>query len=154
MKKNKIIAAAIYCPVIQEFGYAEKGKGVYINGVRVRASACRTLPHSYGCTNTLLNPRMVRPIKKLADASRKLLLWHNEFDCVAPSALMVASGRRDWYVSDCEGMHDWDYVAPKLFFSESGCKVTNLKGMPWQLGDKDMLAANSALHPQLLKLLR
>ena len=62
-----------------------------------------------------------------------------------------ADGRRDWRASQGGGL--WDYAAGSLILSEAGCIVTNFKGEPWSLQDREILSANKYLHPKLLKIM-
>ena len=46
----------------------------------------------------------------------------------------------------------------ELFFAkkgltEAGCKVTNFKGEPWSLKDREILSANKYLHSKLLEIM-
>ena len=45
-----------------------------------------------------------------------------------------------------------DFAPVYLILKEAGCKVTDMKGNPWKFGQLEMVAANPALHKQLLKL--
>lgn len=51
------------------------------------------------------------------------------------------------------GLKCWDMAAGVLVLRESGATVTSLDGSPWSIETTDVLAANPALHAELLALL-
>ena len=75
---------------------------------------------------------------------------YSSFGCMGVNACYVASGRRDWIVPLVGSI--WDYAPAYLLLKESGCKVTDTSGKPWKFGVLEMVAANPAIHKQLLKL--
>jgi len=73
------------------------------------------------------------------------------FGSAGVSVMYQADGRRDWRASQGGGL--WDYAGPSLILTEAGCKVTNFKGEPWSLKDREILSANKYLHAKLLKIM-
>ena len=47
MHQSKLLLGAIYAPAIDEFYLAEKGKGAYLNGVKIQVSDVSDLSQSY-----------------------------------------------------------------------------------------------------------
>lgn len=45
-KNGEPVAAVVYQPVMDDLYYAEKGKGAYLNGLRLQVSTCDTLVES------------------------------------------------------------------------------------------------------------
>ena len=60
----------------------------------------------------------------------------------------LAGGRLDGYWE----MHlrPWDWAAGWLLVEEAGGRVTDMKGEPWSLASRDLLASNGLLHGELL----
>jgi myo-inositol-1(or 4)-monophosphatase len=63
----------------------------------------------------------------------------------------VAAGRFDGFWE--RGLNPWDIAAGILLVREAGGIVTDADGGPSPLEKGEILAANEALHPQILKLL-
>jgi myo-inositol-1(or 4)-monophosphatase len=62
----------------------------------------------------------------------------------------VASGRFDGFWEF--GLKPWDTAAGVIMVEESGGKVTDLKGQPYQLGGTSILASNGLIHDEMVKL--
>ncbi len=63
----------------------------------------------------------------------------------------VACGRFDgfWEMS----LHPWDSAAGLLIVREAGGKVTKFDGSPYTHYDKEILATNSKIHTQMMRVL-
>ncbi|MEE8335071.1 MAG: inositol monophosphatase family protein [Candidatus Neomarinimicrobiota bacterium] len=48
-------------------------------------------------------------------------------------------------------LHPWDTAAGIILVNEAGGKVTGMDGLPFSIFKKQLLAANSALHPEMLR---
>jgi myo-inositol-1(or 4)-monophosphatase len=113
MHRDELVLGTIYAPAIDEFYFAEKGKGAYLNGVKIQVSAVSNLGQSYilyceggekdrGRTGGLLHkvyPR-VTDIRKLGSAGLETA-W-------------VAYGKREAYFTT--KIEPWD-VAPVSYWS-------------------------------------
>lgn len=146
--KGEIILGAVYLPFTDEFCFAEKGKGAFLNGKRMQCSEKKEWAYSYGIggmrassKNTLLR----EVIGKLSNNTA----WIMAIASSAVTAVYIADGRRDWYVS--RGSSIWDYAGPSIIMKETGLLVTNSQGHDWSLADKEIFVANSHLHPELIK---
>jgi len=150
-RNGRMEMATIYNPCTDELFFAQRGKGAFLNGKRTYCSKHRTWADSYGLVSSNLsgkrNPVILRNLLK---NSRKEKIWVSMIGSSAVSALYQADGRRDWRVSIGGGL--WDYASPALILKEAGCVVTNLKGEPWSIKDREFLAANRYLHPRLLRI--
>lgn len=146
--KKKVILSAVYLPATKELFFAKRGKGAYRNGKRIRCSNKKDWKSSLGCVPAILDDRTVVFFKGFMDQAKGKGLVINNFG--SANGVYVALGRRDWCVSI--GAHLWDYAPGFLILKEAGCTVTDLKGKPWQMGDRELMAANPRLHKQLLKL--
>jgi myo-inositol-1(or 4)-monophosphatase len=147
----QVIAGVIFNPVTQDFFSAEKGKGAYLNGKRLKVSARKDMEEALIATGN----SSFRPDKDqyhlvttaVSDAVHSLR-------CSGSAALdlaYVAAGKYDafWH----RGLKRWDIAAGLLMVQESSGIVRDLfmKGNPLETGD--VLACNSALSPKLDKLL-
>ncbi|MEW6610277.1 MAG: inositol monophosphatase [Patescibacteria group bacterium] len=151
-RNKQVIAAAIYDPCQHELMYAERGKGTYKNGKKVYCSRTRSLMYSYGSVSAMVRKERFTFMTKLMKHTGGEDVWISGFGSIAVSALYVADGRRDWIAST--GAFVWDYAAPALILSESGCRVSNSNGQEWQMDDRSLIAANPKLHRKLIDVLR
>lgn len=150
--KNIMQLATIFDPVHNELFFAERGQGALLNGRPIACSTRPELRHSFGCLNSHWSPHRIDWLKKVIRTAETNDFWTSGFGSVAISSAYVAAGRRDWYCGF--GASLWDYAAPSLVLSEAGCKVTNAKGEAWQIHHRELIAANKALHPTILKMIR
>jgi len=79
------------------------------------------------------------------DGARISLTWAS----AAVSLAAVAAGNLDGFVG--HKLEPWDMAAAVPILLEAGAKVTNIAGEPWQIGDESIVAANPALHDQILR---
>ncbi|MEK7648666.1 MAG: inositol monophosphatase [Patescibacteria group bacterium] len=150
--RNSIVEyAAIYLPCTDELFYARKGSGATMNGIPIQCSKKESLQKSYGAGFASWHRERLTILKKFVDAADAYEYWVCGTGSTVVSAVYVAAGKRDWFISsDC---NVWDYAAASLILLGSGCRVTNFKGEEWTLQDDEFLAANEALHKQLLKII-
>jgi myo-inositol-1(or 4)-monophosphatase len=150
MHESELLLGAVYAPAIDEFYFAEKGKGAYLNGVKIQVSDVSDLGHSYilYCeggdkdrerTGKLLHniyPR-VTDIRKLGSAGLETA-W-------------VAAGKREAYFTT--RIEPWDVAPGVLLVQEAGGKVSDFQGNPWRPQTSDLLFCNKKLHEKILGLL-
>src|SRR3989344_5382267 len=148
--KNEIILSAIHLPVTDELFFAKAGKGAFLNGTRIHCSPAKNLDTSIGCGFVGSRKRTLHFVKRLLGSVRGEGLFLNSFGCISMNSCYVACGRKDWAVSLYGEIHD--FAPTYLILKEAGCTVTNCKGEPWTMGDNEAVAANPAMHKQLLKL--
>jgi myo-inositol-1(or 4)-monophosphatase len=150
MHKGELLLGAIYAPAIDEFYFAEKGKGAYLNDVKIHVSDVSELGQSYifyceggdkdrARTGELLQkvyPR-VTDIRKLGSAGLETA-W-------------VAAGKGEAYFTT--RIEPWDVAPGVLLVQEAGGKVSDFQGNPWQPVTGDLLFSNQKLHERILSLL-
>ena len=152
--RGQMILSAIYEPNLDEFLFAEKGKGTYLNNKRAHCSKTREVAFSYGVGSSTFAAsdfKWLKPIAREAERRGGFGIWMNDLGSMATAVAFVASGRRDWKISEGSGI--WDYAPPALVMSEAGCKISRFNGQPWQFGDREIVAANPILHNKLIKLI-
>ncbi|MGA2671476.1 MAG: inositol monophosphatase family protein [Dehalococcoidia bacterium] len=150
MHQNELLLGVIYAPAIDEFYFAENGKGAYLNGVRIRVSDVSDLSQAYilyceggernrGRTGKLLHKvyPLVTDIRKLGSAGLETA-W-------------VAAGKGEAYFTT--KIEPWDVAPGVLLVQEAGGKVSDFQGHPWQPQTNDLLFSNKKLHGKILSLL-
>jgi myo-inositol-1(or 4)-monophosphatase len=150
-KGPEIIAGLIFEPLVQQLFWAEKGKGSFHNGARMRVSSRKDLTESLIATgNTAFraeDPQYERLAMELSRASMGLR-------CMGSAALdlaYVACGKLEafWQI----GLKQWDMAAGMLMVREAGGVVRDMrmKGDPYVTSN--IVASNATLAPQLDKLM-
>jgi len=150
MHQSELLLGAIYAPAIDEFYFAEKGKGAYLNGAKLQVSDVSDLSQSYilyceggdkdrGRTGELLQKvyPLVTDIRKLGSAGLETA-W-------------VAASKGDAYFST--KIEPWDVAPGVLLVREAGGKVSDFQGNPWRPQTGDLLFSNKKLHDRILGLI-
>ncbi len=147
--KGDIVMAAVYNPHLNEFFFAEKGKGAILNDKPIRVSQKSVTLHSClvtGFPYTYINEpngplevfeRFVRkgvPVRRLGSAAIDLC-W-------------VACGRFDGFFE--QKLEPWDSAAGFLIVEEAGGRVTDFKGDPFSIYQHKVVATNGLIHAEML----
>ncbi|TVY10170.1 inositol monophosphatase family protein [Paenibacillus cremeus] len=145
--KGEVIVGVVYDPMHDELYVAEKGKGAYVKGKRMKVSLEQKLSDSLIATGfpadrQMALPTNMRGVQALTTKVRNLR--------VAGSAALhmayVAAGRLSgfWEI----GLNAWDVAAGALLISESGGKVTDTLGNPYSLQVRNILCSNGQIHDE------
>ena len=147
--KGDIVMAAVYNPHLNEFFFAEKGKGATLNDKPIRVSQKSETLHSClvtGFPYTYINEpngplevfeRFVRkgvPVRRLGSAAIDLC-W-------------VACGRFDGFFE--QKLEPWDSAAGFLIVEEAGGRVTDFRGDAFSIYQHKVVATNGLIHAEML----
>lgn len=151
-----ITAGTVYDPVKNEFFFAERGKGAYFNERRLRVSGRRTMPDSLFATGIPFlgrgdeadHARFVTELANVMAVSSGV----RRSGSAALDLAWVAAGRFDGYWE--RGLSTWDIAAGILLVREAGGFVSDFASRDKALATGDVVAANPAIHTELLKTLR
>lgn len=148
--KGKMLLGAVYNPIMEEYYFAEKGKGATLNGQKISVSqkkevlqSCLVTGFPYTYLEDENGPlqvfsRLIKkgiPVRRLGSAAIDLC-W-------------VAAGRFDGFYE--HQLHAWDSAAGFLIVEEAGGKVTNLKGETYSPYEFGIIATNGKIHDELVK---
>jgi myo-inositol-1(or 4)-monophosphatase len=152
-RDNEIIAGLIYEPLRDEFFWAEKGVGAYVNDRRLRVSARRQLADAVIGTGIPFRERgehesYLRTLREVMGATAGV----RRQGSAALDLAYVAAGRYDGFWEF--GLQPWDIAAGILIVREAGGYITDLSGGHDMLVSGDVLAANDHLHAPLARLLK
>lgn len=151
-KDGEIVMAAVYNPHLDEFYFAEKGKGATLNDQPIHVStqdkainACLVTGFPYTYINTANGPleifeRFVRkgvPVRRLGSAAIDLC-W-------------VAAGRFDGFYE--HKLEAWDSAAGYLIVEEAGGKVTDHAGNKFSVYQHKLLATNGHIHDEMVDII-
>lgn len=153
-EEGDIVAGAVYQPLTDEFFWAEKGKGAYLNDRRLRVSARKNIGEALFATGI--------PVRGLSGDHDKFILQQRaimeetagvrRYGAAALDLAWLAAGRFEgfWEMK----LNLWDIAAGVLLVKEAGGMISDLSGRDKYLESGDIVAANNQLHGQFLKLLR
>ena len=144
-------AGAVYCPVLRELFYAERGQGAFCNQQPIRVIDHGRLADSHVSTgfsclragweecNNL--PYFCAVAKEAREIRR--------FGSAAMDLCYVAAGKLDafWELA----LAPWDVAAGILVIREAGGIMTRLDGRDAQVGHGPIVASNGLLHAWLLE---
>jgi len=148
--KNESILGVISFPVLCITAIAEKGKGSFMNGKRIKVSNKKTLDHSFVLFEFSYADRIkkVSFLKKLVNKTIDV----RNFGSAIYNLLLIARGKCDGYV--VLTTNEWDIAAGFLIVEEAGGKVTDLKGRKWKPNQHQFVISNNKVHKELLKYLK
>ncbi len=149
-RHGRIEAGVIFLPRLGELFVAERGRGARLNGRPIRVSRTTSLDDAVVALwhdDTVWRDRRLRErIARLALRVRSLRIFGAAF-----SLAYVAAGRLDGYWEQSAG--PWDVAAGILLVGEAGGRVTNGRGMPFDLDQSTILASNGRIHRHLVSAL-
>jgi myo-inositol-1(or 4)-monophosphatase len=147
------VAAAVHAPYFREMFTAEKGKGAFLNGQRIRVSRRSRLHQCLLATgfSYQLWEREDNNMDHFVHFLRKAQAVRRP-GAAALDLCYVACGRLDgfWEI----GLKPWDVAAGRLIVAEAGGRVTNMEGKPYVLGDPDFMATNGSVHRSMIRVFR
>ncbi len=154
-QENEIVAGAIYDVTRDETYTAEKGKGAFLNGKRIRVAKVDDLKQSILITGFYYDrgKMMNETVDKIKDFFANSILGLRRLGSAALDLCYVASGRAAgfWEFE----LSPWDFAAGKLLVEEAGGKVTGRSGEPIDIFKKSyIVASNSRIHDRMLEILR
>lgn len=144
MCNNEIIQGAIYQPLFDEFFYAERHGGAFLNGKIIKAI-----------------PEVKSPMLSFAYLQEKqyrslvdripFLYTFRHLGAAALDMAYVASGRMDAMLS--QGLYWWDLAAGILLVQEAGGKVADFKGNNVCADSTSCIVATPQIYPLLAEIL-
>lgn len=150
-RRGRIQTGVILLPRLGELLVAERGRGAYLNGRRLRVSRTADLGDAVLALwhdDSVWRDRALRArLSALALAARQARIEGAGFGLA-----YVAAGRLDAYWEQSAG--PWDMAAGVLLVEEAGGRVTDGGGRPLDLEQPTILASNGRLHGRILRFLR
>lgn len=144
---DRLIAACVHDPVLDETFLAGLGAGATRNGQPIRVSCCDSIDHALLVVSfpsridrdSLDLQRFIRVICDSGASIRRL-------GSAALNLCYVADGRLDGYWAT--SLKPWDVAAGALILHEAGGKIQHINGSEFDLRDPQILAT---CHDQLLQ---
>jgi myo-inositol-1(or 4)-monophosphatase len=152
-KGGRVSHGVVFDPVKGEMFTAERGRGAWLNGARIRvvddadlsrAVVATGIPHASARARHGRYLPMLEGVMREAAGVRRL-------GAAALDLAYVASGR--FAVHFEFGLSPWDIAAGALLVEEAGGTVTDTAGGDTFLQSGNVLATNGRLHPRMLAIL-
>lgn len=147
--EGKMVMGAVFNPFLDEFFFAERGKGALLNGDQIYVSektsvmdACVVTGFPYTYLDMPNGPldvfdRFIRrgvPVRRLGSAAIDLC-W-------------VAAGRFDAFYE--HKLNAWDSAAGFLMVEEAGGKITNFNNEYYSPYQPTIVASNGKIHDEMI----
>ena len=149
---DEIQMGVVYIPRTNELFHAERGKGAYLNGIRIHVSErpfanavlCTALPVYHKEHASVCSEIIVEAFANCNDIRR--------FGACAPELCYVAMGRCELYFEYI--LSPWDYASASLIVTEAGGVISSINGNKVSLTrPTGVIAANNmANHRQMLEI--
>ena len=145
-----LTVGAVLAPYLQEFFWAEAGRGAWLNGRCLAVSACTTLSDALLASGFPYDIR-TNEHNNLSEWSHMATRCRGLRRCGAAALDLawVAAGRFDAFWEFRLG--PWDLAAGALMVREAGGVLSAPDGSSEFLWQGDLVAGNAVLQPQLLR---
>ncbi len=147
------VLGVAYDPFMERMVVAEKGKGAFLNGKKLRVSKYKKMQGAY--ISHCVWSRMQYPLKGFIED----LIFKNKAQCfpmgsIVYNAMLLAAGEIDGITFPHYTAHD--VAAIKIIVEEAGGRVTDFWGREQRYDRpvKGAIISNGYLHSQLLKLVQ
>jgi myo-inositol-1(or 4)-monophosphatase len=144
---GEMVAGVTYDPLRDEMFVAEKGKGAWLNGRRIRVSKTKTLQESLTATGF---PSQKRHENPNVHFYQQITLRSHGVRRVGSAGLdlaYVACGRLEGFWEF--NLNPWDTSAGYLLVEEAGGTVTHFDGGRFTLDSREVLATNGLVLGEL-----
>ena len=148
--KKEMISGVIYAPYIKELFVAEKGKGAYFNGRKMKPSKIEQEEGSLAVTGFPYGIRdgYERVFKNFKDFTLRSQAVRR-IGSAALDMAYTACGRFDFFWE--EGISAWDIAAGIIIAKEAGCAVSDYQGENNYFDNQSIVVSgNKTLHKQVL----
>lgn len=152
-KNKKLILGVVNIPYLKELFYAQKGKGAFLNNKKIEISNISSLNKSliatgFPYTRISSNIDNIKYLKKMI----KIVQGIRRSGSAAIDICYVACGRLDGYWE--LGLKKMDTAAAQIILNEAGGKVTDFVGNSIDENFSKIIASNSLIHNEIIKVLR
>lgn len=148
--EGQILCGAVYDPVRDELFSGSRGGGAFVNGEPITVSDVERLEDGLLLTGFpyAFREKMEFPMGLF----RSFLVASQAVRRAGAAALdlcYLAAGRCDgfWELD----LNPWDTVAGVVIAEEAGARVTNFDGRNFSIYSKEILASNSLIHDEMIR---
>ena len=148
--RKEIIAGVIYNPILNEFFWAHKGSGAWLNGTRIRVSNRRRLEDCMIATGFQIKHKesLSSYFKEFISIGAKTGI--RRLGSAALDLAYVANGKFDGYWE--HNLNIWDIAGGIIIVKEAGGIVVNEMGKSFDISnDSCIIASNNGIYEELIK---
>jgi len=152
-KKGQVILGVVYDAMRDELFVAEKGKGAYLNGKKIKVSKAASLKKSLLITGFYYDrgKAMISNLEVIKIFFQKDIVGLRRLGAAALDLSYIACGRATgfWEFK----LSPWDFAAGKLLIEEAGGKITDKEGNQLKLENSYVVASNGKIHQEIIKVI-
>jgi myo-inositol-1(or 4)-monophosphatase len=151
--KNKVMLGVVFDPLRKELFFAEKNKGAFLNGQKIKVSKVERLCDALLVTGFAYERGdiMRKNLEKIENFFSSGMHGIRRTGSAALDLCYVACGRTDGYWEFA--LKPWDHAAGSLIVKEAGGKITKINGEEYDFRVRDILASNGKIHEKMLEIL-
>lgn len=143
--KGTIIVSVVANPILDEYFWASKGGGAFLNSKPIHVSGIQNLHHAYvvfGRYREQYSSQFHQLIKDFQSVRNP--------GSAALALAYIAVGRIEGAIYS--KLSPWDVAGGWLLIEEAGGIITNLNGSPFSFEDPSLLAGNQQTHNHIKKM--
>jgi myo-inositol-1(or 4)-monophosphatase len=150
LNHGQVALGVVYVPPRDELFVAERGKGAFLAGKRLKVSSTPDLLHSLVCTGFPYDrpgklPQLTRVINGFAEVAQTV----RADGSAAADLCYIAAGRFDTFWEN--DLSPWDTAAGSLMITEAGGRISAGQGEPYDMYSREILASNGLVHEASLE---
>jgi len=139
--KHEVVLGIVYEFGLDEYFYAWKGGGAWLNGEAIRTSQVKKVGQALIATGfPYTNFTYLKEFMQSMDHFMKHSNGLRRLGSAATDIAYVACGRYDGFYE--YGLHPWDIAAGMILVSEAGGEVCDFAGQAFPLFQETFIAAN------------
>jgi len=147
-KKEPIVGVVIEMPHLKIYS-AIRNKGAWCEGIPINCSNTKLIKDSllitgFGYNHGDLWEKNMLLFKYFTDICHGV----RRLGSAAIDICHIAAGQADGFWEF--DLHPWDTAAGILIAKESGCRITKLNGLKYNIYDKSILVTNGEIHDEML----
>jgi len=141
----------VYDPARDQLFYAQTGQGAFLDGAPLHAAGREELLGTLVAFDWAREPQIRNTLLRIVNHVAPRIGSIRALGSAALGPCYVAAGWLDAYFHG--RLSPWDAAASAVIVREAGGQATDFDGQPWPLDSPRLLAANSAVHPKILRLI-
>lgn len=139
----------VYDPLRDEMFSAERGRGAYLNGHRIKVSETRHFDDAVVGTEWARAPKLRDRTARTLTKMVARAMTARSTGSAALSMCYVAAARLDAYFHF--SLSPWDVAAAALIVEEAGGRVTTPANEPWSVHSQAYVVSNGHLHSAVMR---
>ncbi|MBE9468131.1 MAG: inositol monophosphatase [Bacteroidetes bacterium] len=153
MEKDEIILGVVYEISLDECFYAYKGSKAFLNDKEISVTKTKKVNDSLIATGfPYYDYDKMEPFMQTLDFFMKNSHGLRRLGSAATDLVYVACGRFDAFYE--YSLHAWDVAAGAFIVKQAGGKICDFKGENNFLFGKEIIASNSLIYSEFLKIIK